>query len=99
METWTPQDWVIFLGGLATAVTTIGGVITTIVLQIRGNAKVEAARAISTDTNQKTTAIVAQTREIARAVPDADTAPTDIVIQRGEALSAQPIYPTRRRHR
>lgn len=82
MSAWTPGDWGIFLTALVAAVGSIGGTITTIILQMRGNAKIETSAAISTDTNQKTTAIVAQTRNIADAVPGADTSPTDIVIQR-----------------
>jgi len=82
MGAWTPEQWLAFLGGVVALLGTLGGTITTIILQLRGNAKVDAAKAISTDTNQKATAIVAQTREIARAVPDADTSPTDVVIQR-----------------
>lgn len=82
MGNWTPQDWITFLAALGAFVTTLGGVIATIVLQLRGNAKVDAAKAISLDSNQKVTAVVAQTRNIADAVPGADTSPTDLVIQR-----------------
>lgn len=79
MEMWTPQDWIVFLGALGTFVVTVGGVATTIILQVRGNAKTEAAKQISSDNNDKITAVVAQTREIARAVPNASTGPTDAV--------------------
>jgi hypothetical protein len=85
MENWTPDQWLAFLGGAVALLGTLAGTITTVILQLRTNTKVEAARAISTDTNQKTTAIVAQTRNIADAVPGASTDPTDVVIQRGEA--------------
>ncbi len=85
MAEWTPGDWGIFLTALVAAVASIGGTITTILLQIRGNAKTEQAKAISTDSNQKVTAVVAQVRNIADAVPGASTGPTDTVSQRGPA--------------
>lgn len=83
MSSWTPEQWTNFFlaaGGFLTVA--IVPAIINIILTLRGNAKVDAAKALSADTNQKTTAIVAQTREIADAVPGASTAPTDIVIQR-----------------
>lgn len=83
---YSAQDWVLIIGAISTALVGVLTGIATIVLQLRTNTKVEAAKAISTDTNQKTTAIVAQSREIARAVPGASTDATDIVIQRGEAV-------------
>ena len=81
MGAWTPQDWIIFLTALGGFVTTTGGVIVTIVLQMRGNAKTNASMAISADNNEKLSAVVHQTNEIARATPDASTAPTDHIMK------------------
>ncbi len=88
MAAWSVSDWLTFLAAAGAFATTLGGIVTTIILQLRGNAKTEQAKAISTDTNIKMTATVAQAREIARAVPGATTAPTDIVIQRAPATDA-----------
>lgn len=79
MSAWTPEQWILFLTALGGFATTVSGLIITIILQLRGNAKTEQARVVSADNNRKITAVVAQTREIARAVPDADTTPTDNV--------------------
>ncbi len=86
MSEWTPEQWGIFLGILATFLTSVGGLATTIILQLRGNAKTDAAKAISADSNEKVTAVVAQTREIARAAPGASTAPTDAVFEKPSAV-------------
>lgn len=88
MESWTADDWIKFLTALGGFVTVLGGVVATIVLQLRGNAKTEAAKAISSDTNLKVTATVAQTRNIADAVPGASTAPTDAVASKPAAVDA-----------
>jgi hypothetical protein len=88
MESWTPGDWGIFLTALVAAVGSIGGTFTTIFLQLRGNAKTEQAKAISADSNAKVSAVVAQTREIANAVPGASTAPTD-------GISTERLHATR----
>lgn len=82
MGTWTPQDWILFLTALGGFATTLGGVIVTIVLQMRGNAKTDAAKVISADNNDKLTAVVHQTNNIAAAVPGATTDATDAVIAR-----------------
>lgn len=86
MESWTPADWAIFFTALTTAVASITGAIATVYLQIRGNAKTEAAKAISADSNEKVTAVVAQTRNIADAVPGASTQPTDAVASKPAAV-------------
>lgn len=84
MDTWGPQDWVVFFGAAATFL----GTLATVVLQVIGNLRTAQAKAISTDSNEKVTAVVAQTREIARATPDASTAPTDAVATKPTAAEA-----------
>ncbi len=90
MSTWTPEQWQNFLLSLGGFLTVVAGLATTIILQIRNGAKVDAAKAISTDTNEKTTAIVRQTNELARADPNASSAPTDMIAQRGPASERAP---------
>lgn len=78
---YTAQDWVLIIGAVFTGLTSLAAA----VLGYLNSRTASQAKAISTDTNQKATAIVEQSREIARAVPGASTDPTDIVIQRGPA--------------
>jgi hypothetical protein len=80
MENWTPDQWLAFLGGAVALLGTLAGTITTVILQLRGNAKTEAARMISADNNEKVTAVVAQVHNIADAVPGASTGPTDALV-------------------
>jgi hypothetical protein len=80
MSSWTPEQWLALIGGLVGLAGTLIGTIVTAVLQIRGNAKTEAAKQISQDNNAKVTALVAQTNNIADAVPGASTAPTDHIL-------------------
>lgn len=77
MSAWTPEQWITFLTGLGGFLAALS----TIYLQIRGNAKTEAAKVISADNNVKLNAVVSQTHELARADPVASTAPTDALVQ------------------
>jgi hypothetical protein len=89
MNAWTPQDWLVFFGGLVTVLTALGTGVTTIILQLRGNAKTEAAKSVSEDNNIKINAIAAQTNNIADAVPGASTAPTDAIVNSDPATAAR----------
>lgn len=81
MSSWTPQDWTVFFGVLTTFLTTVGGLVTTIWLQVKGNAKTKASMAISVDNNEKLHAVVAQTNSIGGAV-NVSTAPTDTILNK-----------------
>jgi hypothetical protein len=89
MADWTPADWTTFLTALGGFVTVLGGVIATIVLQVRGNRKTAESAMVSQDNNDKLSAVVAQTHEIARAVPQASTAPTEDLVNADPAIAAR----------
>jgi len=74
MDSWTPAEWASFLTALGGFVTLLGSVITTIVLQIKNNAR-------SKENGEKLNAVAAQTNNIADAVPGASTAPTDHIVK------------------
>lgn len=69
---YTAQDWVLIIGAVFTGLTSLAAA----VLGLINNFK-------SRSNGVKLDATVAQTREIARAVPDASTAPTDAVVNKG----------------
>jgi hypothetical protein len=82
---YTAQDWVLILGAFFTGLTGLA----TVLLQLRGNAKTEAAKQISADNNAKVNAVVAQVHNIADAVPGASTAPTDAIVKSDPATIAR----------
>ncbi len=85
MSQWTPADWLVFLGGLGT----FAGVLVTGILQILTLLKQNKSAAVSSDNNDKLSAVVAQTHEIARAVPKASTAPTEDLVNNDPATNAR----------
>lgn len=88
MANWSPTDWITFLTALGSFVTLAGGVIVTIILQIKGNRKTESAKTISADNNDKLAAVISQTNEIAAATPGASTLPTDHIVAASRAQGA-----------
>lgn len=89
MSAWTVDDWIKILGAMGGFVTLLGTSVTAIILQLRNTAKTEAARAIGVDNSQKLNAVVRQTNELARADPNASTAPTDAIINTATAMQTR----------